>query len=95
MKMSRQCMQWEWHSEGQENPCSRKSRMESKKYHRRNMKRVSGHGSRFCQHWDTVGVMNGRAGCPQKTLLSVRVTSNSFSSANDLYECPGRCGLGA
>lgn len=48
MKMGRQCMRWEWHSEGQENPCSRKSRMENKKAE------VSGHGSRFCQHWDTI-----------------------------------------
>lgn len=41
MKMGRQCTQWEWHSEGQENPCSRKSRMENKKYPSRNSKQGS------------------------------------------------------
>lgn len=31
-----------------------KSGLEHNKYRSRNMKRASGHGSRFCQHWGTI-----------------------------------------
>lgn len=98
MKVGRQCTQWEWHSEGQENPCSRKSRMENKKYPSRNIKRVSGHGSRFCQHWDTVcwGDEWESRGAPEdSTGGAQRVTSGSFTSPSDLHERPGCGGSGA
>lgn len=68
--------------------------MENKKYCSRNIKRGSGHGSRFFSTGTLfVGVRNERAQCPQKIpLVAQRVTSNSFTSASDLHERPG-CGV--
>lgn len=75
----------------------RKSRMEDKKYPSRNIRRVSGHGSRFCHHWDTVcrgDEWEGRVP-PEDSTGHSKSDFKLVHLSNGLHERPSCGGLGA